>query len=155
VCYVFSHITYWLASNFNLSALYELVMLRSNGYNIWWRIQIARLCFSYFHVKMSKECWSKIAAISIKWTTNYLWSQIIEHIDQEDVSLWKFRHWLVTASFIGEVIRNTRKNTDTCRKSLSTLIRKCWIEYTSPWAGFKLTILSVIGTDFTGSCKSN
>jgi hypothetical protein len=98
LCYVFSHITYWLDSNFNLSALYELVMLRSNGYNIWWRIQIARLCFSYFHVKMSKECWSKIAAISIKWTTNYLWSQIIEHIDQEDVSLWKFRHWLVTCT---------------------------------------------------------
>jgi hypothetical protein len=98
--YVFSHIMYWLASNFNLSALYELVMLRSNGYNFWWRIQVARLFFSYFHVKMFKECWSTTTAISIKWTTNYLWSQIIEHIDQEDVSLWKFRHWLVTGTKI-------------------------------------------------------
>ena len=65
VCYFFSHILYWLDSNFNLSALYELVMLRSNGYNFWWRIQIARLFFSYFHVKMFKECWSTITAISI------------------------------------------------------------------------------------------
>ena len=28
-------------------------------------------------------------------------------------------------------------------------------KYTSPWTGFKLTILVVIGTDCTGSCKSN
>ena len=28
-------------------------------------------------------------------------------------------------------------------------------EYTSPWTGFKLTTLVVIGTDCTGSCKSN
>jgi hypothetical protein len=26
-------------------------------------------------------------------------------------------------------------------------------EYTSPWAGFELTMLVVIGTDCTGSCK--
>jgi hypothetical protein len=29
------------------------------------------------------------------------------------------------------------------------------IEYTSPWTGFELTTLVVIGTDCTGSCKSN
>jgi hypothetical protein len=29
------------------------------------------------------------------------------------------------------------------------------IEYTSPWAGLKLTILVVIGTECIGSCKSN
>jgi len=29
------------------------------------------------------------------------------------------------------------------------------IEYTSLWAGFELTTLVVIGTDCTGSCKSN
>jgi hypothetical protein len=28
-------------------------------------------------------------------------------------------------------------------------------EYTSPWTGFKLTTLVVVGTDCTGSCKSN
>jgi hypothetical protein len=27
--------------------------------------------------------------------------------------------------------------------------------YTSPWAGFQLTTLVVIGTDYIGSCKSN
>ena len=31
----------------------------------------------------------------------------------------------------------------------------CCIEYTSPWTGFELTTLVVIGTDCTGSCKSN
>jgi hypothetical protein len=29
------------------------------------------------------------------------------------------------------------------------------IEYTFPWIGFELTTLVVIGTDCTGSCKSN
>jgi hypothetical protein len=29
------------------------------------------------------------------------------------------------------------------------------IEYTSPWTGFEITILVVIGTDCTGSCKFN
>ena len=28
-------------------------------------------------------------------------------------------------------------------------------EYTSPWTGFEITTLVVIGTDCTGSCKSN
>ena len=36
-----------------------------------------------------------------------------------------------------------------------TLSHKCCIEYTSPWTGFELIILVVIGTDCTGSCKSN
>ena len=30
-----------------------------------------------------------------------------------------------------------------------------FIDYTSPWTGFELTTLLVIGTDCTGSCKSN
>ena len=29
------------------------------------------------------------------------------------------------------------------------------MEYTSPWMGFEFTTLVVIGTDCTGSCKSN
>ena len=35
------------------------------------------------------------------------------------------------------------------------LITLCCIEYTSPWTGFKLTALMVLGTDCTGSCTSN
>jgi hypothetical protein len=31
----------------------------------------------------------------------------------------------------------------------------CCIEYTSPWIGFELTTLVVIGIDCIGSCKSN
>jgi len=40
-------------------------------------------------------------------------------------------------------------------KSLTKLITQCYIEYTSPWAGFELTTSVVIGTDCIGSCKSN
>jgi hypothetical protein len=42
-----------------------------------------------------------------------------------------------------------------CSKSLTNFITYYCIEYNLPWVGFKLTTLVVIGTDFTGSCKSN
>ena len=51
--------------------------------------------------------------------------------------------------------KKSEKKTPTCRKSLTNFITKCCIGYTSPWTGFDLTILVVIGTDCTGSCKSN
>jgi hypothetical protein len=41
------------------------------------------------------------------------------------------------------------------KKSLTNFITYCCVEYTSPWMGFELTTLVVIGTDCTGSCKSN
>jgi hypothetical protein len=31
----------------------------------------------------------------------------------------------------------------------------CCIDYTLPWTGFELKTLVVLGTDYTGSCKSN
>ena len=43
----------------------------------------------------------------------------------------------------------------TCPKSLTNFITYSCIEYTLPWARFKLTTLVVIGTDFIGSCQSN
>ena len=43
----------------------------------------------------------------------------------------------------------------TCHKSLTNVIIKCCIDYTSPWTGFELTTNVVIGTDYTGSCKFN
>jgi hypothetical protein len=46
---------------------------------------------------------------------------------------------------------STLRKQQTCRKSLTNLITQCCIEYTSPWAGFKLTTLVVIGTDCTCS----
>jgi hypothetical protein len=50
--------------------------------------------------------------------------------------------------------RNQRK-LPTCRKSLTNFITLCCIEYTSPWTGFELTTLVVIGTDCIDSSKSN
>ena len=46
------------------------------------------------------------------------------------------------------------KKTTICHKSLTNFIT-CYIKYTSPWMVFKLTTLVVIGTDCTGSYKSN
>jgi hypothetical protein len=37
---------------------------------------------------------------------------------------------------------------------LTNFITQYYIEYTSPWVGFELTTLVVIGTDCTDSCKS-
>jgi hypothetical protein len=62
--------------------------------------------------------------------------------------------YTVTVSFIGGGNWSTRRKPPTCRKSLTNFITLCCIGYTSPWAGFKLTTLVVIGTDYTGSCKS-
>jgi hypothetical protein len=47
------------------------------------------------------------------------------------------------------------KKPPTCRKSLTSFIKYNCIEYTSPWAGFELTTLVVIGADCICSCKSN
>ena len=62
---------------------------------------------------------------------------------------------IVQVSFIGGGNQSTQRKAQTCHKSLTNFITKCCIEYTSPWAGFELTKLVVIGTDCTGSCKSN
>ena len=48
-----------------------------------------------------------------------------------------------------------RKLEKTFRKSLTNFITLCCTEYTSSWTGFELTTLVMIGTDCTGSCKSN
>jgi hypothetical protein len=57
-------------------------------------------------------------------------------------------------SFIGGGNRRSLRKPHACRKLLASLVTKCCIEYTSPWMGFELTALVVIGTDCKGS-KSN
>jgi hypothetical protein len=58
-------------------------------------------------------------------------------------------------SFIGGRNWSTRRKPPYCRKSLTNFITYCCIEHTSPWRGFELTTLVVIGTDCIGSYKSN
>jgi hypothetical protein len=66
----------------------------------------------------------------------------------------KFPYW--QKSNIGiNTYRGTQRKPPTCRKSLTNLITWCCIEYTSPWAGFELTTLVMIGTDCIGDCISN
>ena len=64
-------------------------------------------------------------------------------------------NYIMVVSFIGAGNWSTQRKPLTCRKSLTNFITQCCIKYTSPWAGFELTSLVVMGTDCTGSCKSN
>ena len=61
----------------------------------------------------------------------------------------------MVVSFIGGRNLSTRRKPSICYNSLTNLITKCCIEYTSPWAGFYLTTLVVICTDCTCSFKFN
>ena len=61
----------------------------------------------------------------------------------------------LAVSYIGGGNRSTRRKSLTFPKSLIYFISLCCIEYTSSWTGFELATLVVIGTDCTGSCKSN
>ena len=72
--------------------------------------------------------------------------------------LWYFQQYftyIVAVSFIGGGNWSTRRKPPTCRKSLTNFITYCCIEHTSPWTGFQLTTLVVIGTGCMGGCKSN
>jgi hypothetical protein len=84
--------------------------------------------------------------------------------------LLKF-HWVMKAlielhfqhevlpRFIENVFRSTlsypNETSKECIQFLSKDSFDISIEYISPWAGFKLTIVVVIGTDYIDSCKSN
>jgi hypothetical protein len=58
----------------------------------------------------------------------------------------------MVVSFIGGGKRECMEKTI----ALSQVTDKLYyiLFYTSPWVGFELTTLVVIGTDYTGSCKS-
>jgi hypothetical protein len=61
--------------------------------------------------------------------------------------------WTIFQLYRGGGNRSTQMKI--CRKSLTNLITKCCIEYTLPWARFKLTTLVVVWIDCAGNCKSN
>ena len=62
--------------------------------------------------------------------------------------------YIVAVSLICGGNGNSQRKPLTCSKSLTNFITKGCIEYNSSWTRFKLTLV-VIGTDCTGSCKSN
>jgi hypothetical protein len=92
----------------------------------------------------------------IKITTKSLWDWHYKSFIRFDLDygVWRrfqqYFRYIVAVSFIGGGNWSTRWKPLTCRKSLTN-----FITYTSPWAAFELTTLLVIGTDCTGSCKSN
>ena len=101
----------------------------------------------------------------------FLWNQTHDHIKLYGVHLsmesntfscvkgWgydvqQYFSYMVAVSFIGGGNQRTWRKPPTCRKSLTNFIT-CCIEYTLPLTGFEFTTLVVIGTDCTGSYKSN
>jgi hypothetical protein len=88
-----------------------------------------------------------INVLLVKWTTGYM------------LRLWCLKRLSTIfqvhgISFISGGNQSTRRKPPTC-KSLTNFIACCCIEYTSSWAGFELTTLVVICTDYKGSCKPN
>jgi hypothetical protein len=63
--------------------------------------------------------------------------------------------YIVAVSFIDGRNQSTSRKQPTCCKSLTNFMTYCCIEYTWISMGFELTTLVVIGTNCTGSCKSN
>ena len=63
--------------------------------------------------------------------------------------------YILTFIVIGGGNRGIGRKLPTDRKSMINFITYCCIKYITPWAGFELTILVVMGIDYTGSCKSN
>ena len=76
----------------------------------------------------------------------YIWRHFQQYF------IYKFIN-IVAVSFICGGNRSTRRNPPTCHKSL--INTQCGIENSSPWMGFELTTLVVIGTDCTGSWNPN
>ena len=70
-----------------------------------------------------------------------------------NVTFQQYFNYIVAGSFIVGGNRSTRRESLTSHKSLTNFITICCIEYTSPWTGFELTTLVVIGTDCIGSCN--
>ena len=68
---------------------------------------------------------------------------------------WLDYRFSILVSFIDGENQSTLKKPPTCRKSLTNFNTYCCIKCTMPWTGLELTTLVVIGTDCTGSCKSN
>ena len=66
-----------------------------------------------------------------------------------------FQHYfnhIVAVSCIG---RGNQRKQPTFGKSLTNFITWYCFEHSSTWTVFELTTLTMIGTDYTGSCKSN
>ena len=102
-------------------------------------------------------CWTTsfiINSIYFLWIVNFQKHYYLEYI----CTFWGLTPlYIVTTSLLVEETAVPRENHWPVASHWQTLSLKVIsnIENTSPWAGFKLTSLVVIGTDCTGSCKSN
>jgi hypothetical protein len=69
-------------------------------------------------------------------------------------TLQQYFSYIVAVSLLVEEIGVPGENHRPVANHWQTLSHKCCIEHTLPWTGFELKTV-VIGTDCTGSCKSN
>ena len=95
----------------------------------------------------------------IYWTTPYCHKTFEhEHCTKNTLFLLVFNTTFNNISVISwqsvllvEETGESGENYRPVTRHLTNLITWCWIEYTSPWAGFKLTTLVVVGTEYIDS----
>ena len=113
--------------------------------------------FQFFNIFKTISTTTKDYLYDLPYHINIYWNMYLNY--------WWVRLWclmplstifqyIVADSFIGGGNRSTRRKSLTCLNSLTNFITWYCIKYTSPWAGFEITTLVVIGTGCTGS-KSN
>jgi len=88
--------------------------------------------------QISGVCWGYLVGFGLVYKTTF-----------NNISLISWRSVFLVEE--DEVLEN---KTLACHQLLANFNTKSYNEYTSPWGGFELTTLVVIGTDCTGS-KSN
>ena len=88
---------------------------------------------------------------AIMWSLHFSVDLFCTHL-QVNVGFYgaerQFQHYFSYICFIGGGNWSTWRKSPTCRRSLTTFITYWCFEYSPTWAGFKLTTLVVIGTDF-------
>ena len=110
------------------------------------------LCVSFFNKDEIFYSDSKLAIFIVTWLCNigFRLRFMVFNTTFNHISVISWRSVLLV-----EETGVPRENHRPAVSHWQTSSHNGCIEYTSPWVGFELTTLVVIGTDCLGSCKSN
>jgi hypothetical protein len=95
-------------------------------------------------------CWFPFSPFTNDIQMETLYAPFLVNVTFNNISVISWRSVLLVKE-----TEHPERKTPTCRNSMTNFITHCYIEYMSPWTGFEFTTLVAIGTDCTGSCKSN